>query len=114
MVIVPHPDTAYQQKAIPAKRLDSMKLRRPAITEPFDAEAIVERRVLDLAFLIYKQDLAVEHGTDGSARLMGKRGNASRVVGAVPTALALDAQALLHRFDPEHYPCPHTLTPLAS
>lgn len=78
---------------------------RPAITEPFDAAAAAERRVLDVAFLIYKRDCAVEYCA-GGARLMGMRGRAPAVLAAVPAALALDAQALLHEFDPEYYPRP--------
>jgi hypothetical protein len=69
--------------------------------------AAAERRVLSLAFLIYKQDCTVEYGTDGSARLLQGAGRGpSRVVGAAPTALALDAQRLLHRFDPSYFPAP--------
>lgn len=82
-----------------------MKLHASA---PFDVEDAIERRRLAVAYLIYKADATVSYDAEGSARLVGTRGRAPAVLAVVPTAVALDAQSILHAFDPDYYPAPTT------
>lgn len=87
-----------------------MELNQHAITDPSSSDALVERRVLDVAMLIYR-GWRVEYGEllgRPIARLVKDTGVRRRELGTLSVALARDAEALLHRFDPESYPAPHT------
>lgn len=71
--------------------------------EPFDPDRAAERYVLRLAWLVYK-GCALEYDAE-AARLIAPDRKRS-VVRVVSRRAALDAEAVLHAFDPNYYPPP--------